>query len=168
MFGDIFDGKVALLDYKSIDIKKLQNLHCPKSPWLAHGFYLVKTLKFLYLEFFLAKFQKKVFGDFLDRQNVLRKSVWWCSWQSTSVFQTKKNWFRKVAKFTVSFSYLDWKEFFISKSGVWVVQGARNQMDRFCSAVNQLQWNLDITKNFLCPSTGKIYEKAPRYNKTLL
>ena len=47
-------------------------------------------------------------------------------------------------------------------------QGARNQMDRFCSALNQLQWNLDITKNFLCPSTGKIYEKGPRYNKTLL
>lgn len=101
-------------------------------------------------------------------QNGLRKSVWWRSWQKTSVFQTKKHWFRKVAKFTVSFSYLDWKEFFISKSGVWVVQGARNQMDRFCSALNQLQWNLDITKNFLCPSTGKIYEKGPPYNKTLL
>ena len=31
-FEDIFDRKVALLDYKSIDIKKLQNLRCPKSP----------------------------------------------------------------------------------------------------------------------------------------
>ena len=67
--------------------------------------------------------------------------------------------------------HIDRKEFFISKSGVWVVpetQGARNQMDRFCSALNQLQWNLDITNNFLCPSTGKIYEKGPQYNKTLL
>ena len=67
-FEDIFDRKVALLDYKSIDIKKLQNLRCRKSPWLVHGFYLVKTLKFLYPEFFWQNFRKKCLGDILDRK----------------------------------------------------------------------------------------------------
>ena len=143
------DREVAFLNYKVIAfIKKVAKF----------AFSLVQS--------FRQRFE--IFSPIRFGQNGLRKSVWWRSWQKTSVFQTKKHWFRKVAKFTVSFSYLDRKEFFISKSGVWVVQGARNQMDRFCSALNQLQWNLDITNNFLCPSSGKIYEKRPRYNKTLL
>ena len=55
VFGDISDRKVAFLDYKSIDIKKLQSLQSQKSmisPWFLFG----------------QKFQKKVFGHILDRK----------------------------------------------------------------------------------------------------
>ena len=122
-FEDIFDRKVALLDYKSIDIKKLQNLRCPKSPWLVHGFYLVKTLKFLYLEFFWQNFRKKCFGDILDRKiaflqykNIqdfgqtwkfsffsfqMLKSVWWRAIDREVAYLNYKDiaFIKKVAKF---------------------------------------------------------------------
>ena len=61
MFGNFLDRKLAFLDYKNNDLKKLKNLHL--------SMVLDKINQFLYL-FMLGKTgqEKKEFCNFLDRQ----------------------------------------------------------------------------------------------------
>ena len=65
VFGNVLDRKLAFLDYKNMDFKKVAKLAI-----FQRGQPMVSTkiMKFLYL-FFLGKIrQKKVFGNVLDRK----------------------------------------------------------------------------------------------------
>ena len=60
VFCSLLDRRLAILDYKNIDLKKSKIFH---SPW-----FLVNIRKFCPLLFFSKKDQKRVFCDFVDRK----------------------------------------------------------------------------------------------------
>ena len=92
------------------------------SPW----FLLVKTLKFLYLEFFWQNFRKKCFGDILDRKIAFLQYKNIQDFGQTSKFSffsfqmLKSVWWRAIDR---EVAYLNYKDIaFIKKVAKWTLK----------------------------------------------